>query len=823
MDESNTTSVQNESQDNTNCQKNTNLSKNTSFSRDSLTTEIDGISNEYQQQMLKSSLQIESKYQSIIKEINSKLKSEKIKNKNLAAEIEFNKSIVENTRKLERELQANSLVLKSTKSELDIAECKLEKVCILEKQRENDIFRVRREMEGVEVENERLNGLVSDRTRLCNELEGKLDENDGLIAKTQENLLRTKAASDLKIASMRKEMHAQCIEMQEDVTVLSSRLQEMAVISEELETTKSELKTSRNEVNLLVKTISDLKDKLCYEIAKNENFTAELLELKTEHETEVRNLKFGYVQEIEEIKARNFEQNSVESVKFQNKLEESKFEIESTKKLLFQSQSEFAEIERKLTEKLDLSDQQKWAIETQNERLNQQLKDARLELFEISKNCDKKDKTIHQVNIELAKSENSMKNLNGMYKEKVELTNRIQEDLDARTKDVAFFQKEMEIKERNFEEMTKDGLKNEGLKNAQVLKLNGELEVLKEKHAKEVLGVRNDNEKTEINVCALQIKIKQLTEEQGEFMYSRRNFENQLSAQTSKLEQAEHDLKRSTRKFEFTQDELDQLKLQFDKERAKFETATRDSIQLQDQVSFLLSESDSLKIQLQEAESKTSKSLSKSDRMKEKVKIYQKNLSEAHGEEMEGLYETVKSLTEKLKRKEMELRLNKSGSEKVGRVKVSKNVDFGSVKSVENVKNVEIESEIAEKPEITLKNSVKPEKTLEINLETLPKPKNLEELNKKLKKLEKEKLDLQDELNETLRGKRVSDVSEKRKRVDSVEASDENKENIDPNAKKSKNGKKQRVILGEKTNAQVPVKRSTRDKKKAGAVNKTMY
>jgi chromosome segregation ATPase len=386
------------------------------------------------------------------------------------------------------------------------------------------------------------------------------------------------------------------------------------------------------------------------------------------------------------------------------------------------------------------------------------------------------------------------------------------------------------MKEKKIEEMAKEGLKNEESKNAQVLKLNGELEVLIEKHAKEVLGVRNDNEKTEINVCALQIKIKQLTEEQADFMYSRRNFENQLSAQTSKLEQAEHDLKRSTRKFEFTQDELDQLKLQFDKERAKFETATRDSIQLQDQVSFLLSESDSLKIQLQEAESKTSKSLSKSDRMKEKVKIYQKNLSEAHGEEMEGLYETVKSLTEKLKRKEMELRLNKSGSEKVGRVKVSKNVDFGSVKSVENVKNVETESEIAEKPEITLKNSVKPEKTLETNLETLPKPQkcvgqNLEELNKKLKKLEKEKLDLQDELNETLRGRsRVSDVSEKRKRVDSVEiASDENKENIDPNAKKSKTGKKQRVVLGEKTNAQVPVKRSTRDRKKTGAVNKTMY
>jgi len=308
----------------------------------------------------------------------------------------------------------------------------------------------------------------------------------------------------------------------------------------------------------------------------------------------------------------------------------------------------------------------------------------------------------------------------------------------------------------------------------------------------------------------MQIKIKQLTEEQESFMYSRRNFENQLSAQTSKLEQAEHDLKRSTRKFEFTQDELDQLKLQFDKERAKFETATRDSIQLQDQVSFLLSESDSLKIQLQEAESKTSKSLSKSDRMKEKIKVYQKNLSEAHGEEMEGLYETVKTLTEKLKKKEMELRLNKSD----GEVKMSKNVDFGLVK----VKNVEIGSKTVKMPEITLKHGAKPEKPLE----TTPETKNLKELTKKLEKLEKEKLDLQDELNETLREKRVSDV-EKRKRVDdSVEASDENKENVDPNEKKSKNGKKQRVVLGEKTNVQVPVKRSTRDKKKV-AVNKTMY
>lgn len=799
MDESNTTSIQDETQNNTK------ISKNASYSRDSLTNEIEGFSNEYQQQMLKSSLQIESKYQSIIKEINSKLKAEKIKNKNLVAEIELNKSIVENTRKLERELEANSLVLKGTKSELDIAECKLEKVCILEKQRESDIFRVRREMEAVEVQNERLIVQVAERTRLCNDLEGKLDEHESLIVKTKETLQKTKTTSELKIASLRKEMHAQCIEMQEDVTVLSNRLQEMAAISEELETTKTNLKTSQQEANLLVKTISDLKDKLCYEVAKNQNQTAELKALKTEHETEVSHLKFGYVQEIEEIKTRNSEQSSISQVKFENELNFFQNELESVKSKLEQSKTNSVEIERKMGEKVKICEQEKWAVQTQNERLNQQLKDARLELFEVSKNCDKKEKIIHQLNTDLAKSENSMNNLNQMYKEKVDFNNRLNVE---------------------FESFKQNKKKDIDGKDGEISKLNTELKSLKDKHEKEVLSVRNDNEKTEVNVCALQIKIKQLTEEQESFMYSRRNFENQLSSQASKLEQAEHDLKRSTRKLDFTQDELDQLKIQFDKEKSKFETATRDSIQLQDQVNFLRSESDSLKIQLQEAESRTNKSLSKSDRMKEKVKIYQKNLNEAHGEEMEGLYETVKSLKEKLKKKEMELRLNKS----IGKVKGPRNVDFDK-----NSGNPSILESRAEKTSDTLvKNGVKSgksekrqettPKTASENMsknpsEAFPETKNLEELNKKLKKLEKEKLDLQDELNETLREKRVSDV-EKRKRVDSLETSDENKENIDPNVKKSKNGKKQRVVLGEKTNVQVPVKRSTRERK---GVNKTMY
>merc|ERR1712173_10512 len=198
-----------------------------------------------------------------------------------------------------------------------------------------------------------------------------------------------------------------------------------------------------------------------------------------------------------------------------------------------------------------------------------------------------------------------------------------------------------------------------------------------------------------------------------------------------------------------------------------------------DQVSFLRSESDGLKIQLQEAESRNESSLSKSDRMKEKIKIYQKNLSEAHGEEMACLNQTIRDLTEKLQKKEKELR----------KVKIS-----------ENQKSV-----VTEKPASQVAPSPGTDK------------KNLAEINKKLEKLEKEQKNLQSELDRTLN----TDVNvvEKRKRTDEA-AEDDNKENIDPNGKKN-SSKKLRVVLGEKTNVQVPVKntRSTRAKR---GINKTM-
>merc|ERR1712168_1510261 len=208
--------------------------------RDSISTEMDHISSEYRS--------IESKYQTIVKELSKK-------NKNLMNEINSNKAIVESTKQLERELQANELVLKSTKSELDIAECKLEKVCILERQREIDLNRIRAEMEEVEVKNEKLEILVSDKNRTVVELEKKVIEGQRLLSKSHSDLQKNQISSEQQIAAMRKEMHAQCIEMQEDVTVLSGRLQEMAAISEKLESTKFELKETKKEASILSKSV----------------------------------------------------------------------------------------------------------------------------------------------------------------------------------------------------------------------------------------------------------------------------------------------------------------------------------------------------------------------------------------------------------------------------------------------------------------------------------------------------------------------------------------------------------------------------------------
>merc|ERR1719291_707774 len=199
---------------------------------------------------------------------------------------------------------------------------------------------------------------------------------------------------------------------------------------------------------------------------------------------------------------------------------------------------------------------------------------------------------------------------------------------------------------------------------------------------------------------------------------------------------------------------------------------------------------------------------------------------------MDELNRTIRCLTEELKTKDDKSRklkfsenldsekVTSTVTEKVARnvpEKVTRNVPEKMTRNIPEVTRNLPEKVTRNVPEKVTRNI--PEKVTQNIPEksTATDSQNLAEINKKLEKLEKEKLDLQNDLDRTLNcEKRVSDV-EKRKRIDCI---DDNKENIDPNAKKS--GKKQRVVLGEKTNVQVPVKRSTRARKGAGH-NKTMF
>merc|ERR1719219_2665191 len=475
----------------------------------------------------------------------------------------------------------------------------------------------------------------------------------------------------------------------------------MSAISKKYETTEKQLIETSNEAKILAENVVELRDKLTLEIAGREAAEGDAKEAK--------------------------------------------------KELL------------EIAERVKLAESEKWASDTQNERLSQQLKEARVECFELTKTCDKKDKIVHGMNLEIAKLEQDMRNMEIMYKENVEIV----AGLKSENRDLTSTNTELQSENARLleSELEKRALESK------LLALEAEHEKLAELHEKEITEIqrekagvvkslssfKSENERAEVNNCALEIKIKQLAEEQAGFAKSRRELENQIAEGASKLEQAEHDQKRAVRKFEFVSDELEQMKSQFDKERFKFEQATRDSIQLQDQVTCLRSQVDSLTLQLQEAENRSSKSLSKSDRMKEKIKAYQKNLADAHGEEMENLHNTIEQLTEKLNAKEKHFRSNEKVSE-------------------------------LEKTIVDIQNKRKTDKEV------------LESLSSKLERLEREKLELESQLSQS-----------KRKR-DEEEIDDENKENIDPNAKKSRS-KKQRVILGEKTNVQVPVKRSTRAKK----------
>lgn len=711
----------------------------TASSNPSCSAALDEVSSMYKQQVMASSNALEAKYQTIVKDMNKKLKNERIQRHGLEKEIHENKLEVENTRKLERELKANSTVLQSVKKELDISNRSLEKSIISQNQREHDFIRIRGEYDEIEKKNFELKRSLQDKDAALTLSNEELVSRNDYVTSLQNEYRETKHEYEEREAAMREDTQTQFTEMQEDMAILVGRMTEMSAIKQKYETTEKNYEIAVQENKILVATMAELKRSLVIELEAVDSCKETIAELGREGET--------------------------------------------------------------LEEHIKKLDNEKWAGEAALEKVQEQLKTSRVVNLDLKKQMDKKEKILHHMGNNLGKAEKELKSMEKMYKAKLVENGELKD----RVKVISGLEESVEKKEREMQSMDSqiDQLETS------MAKLYAKLESTEQTHKAElsVLGgenaklqnrlnsVNNQHESTEISVCELKIKIQQLTDEQITFQAARRQFENELAEQSSMREQADHNAKRLQRKQDFLQDELDQFKLQYDKERSKFEQATRDNINLQDQVASLRSQIDTITIQLHDSEHRNNKTASKSDRMKEKIKTYQRNLSDAHCEEVDQLHGTIQELQQKLTEKEKAFR--GKGDNAVVPEEKSKKRETHRISELEQTiseiqhKMIHLESE---------------NKSLESMLDTKKRPR---ENSPKVRPILKERPELSKLIHE-----------------DTIisEAGEEDKENKKPRSKQTSEkkpaAKKARVALQEKKNDTTLAPRTTRTRQ---THNKTIF
>lgn len=363
----------------------------------------------------------------------------------------------------------------------------------------------------------------------------------------------------------------------------------------------------------------------------------------------------------------DFNDNTKENTKLISKNQNLVSEIKALGENLADSLGKNEDFEKKfenVRKELKEVNGKKWSLEQSNCRLEQNLSDARCDQLELTRKLEKKEKIAGKLNEELSSSENGineakkelhklnneLKNLRLENEKVVDLNHQLNDDIE----NIKNQQSSLNSK---FESTLKD-------QENEIKRLKADLDLSKAEILRKDEKIKSNLinfESTEVNVCQLNIKLKQYEEDKNELLNQRAALENSLSEVTSMKERADHNYERLGRKFDFLQDELDQQKNQYDKERNKFEGTVRENITLSEQVTTLKMTIETLSLQLKESNQKSNKT---TDRLKEKIKHYHKNINNLHGQEVSTLHETIKNLEIKLKLKEKEKDLEKNVEQK---------------------------------------------------------------------------------------------------------------------------------------------------------------
>jgi len=297
--------------------------------------------------------------------------------------------------------------------------------------------------------------------------------------------------------------------------------------------------------------------------------------------------------------------------------------------------------------KLETETADKFSLQTTKSRLENLLKDCQKENLELTKTIEKKDKLLMKLNVEISDNEQKVENLNTKISDLEtevgkHLANQEKEEL-AHQQEISYFENQLADANASFDAKTEEvktlNLAMEKL-NDEIAHLTTENNDLKQKNKE------SDSKFEQLELRFCEAKLKQHYSKEDTSI--RHKLESELAEQTAKCDQANYAQLRAERKLEFLSEQLNETKASLEKDRADKQQLIEENQLLQAEVAALKKSSQQLQANLLDANEKFGKTVGKSERMKEKVKAYQKNLADAHDEEVVTLQETISKLESKL-------------------------------------------------------------------------------------------------------------------------------------------------------------------------------
>ena len=337
--------------------------------------------------------------------------------------------------------------------------------------------------------------------------------------------------------------------------------------------------------------------------------------------------------------------------------------------------------------KTDLSSKDKHIKNMTNNlsKLELSLKESQCEQLELTKKLEKKEKIIIKFEDDISKQTMLVEKLRNEKDQLIESNHQLNDEIDADRKrqselnhkfELACNSKEIEIERlksqqrdtiEHLEKITnklKEKVNDQEQLENQMTILQNEKIKLEQNYA--TLKAQSDSSLAMFQMKNIELKsqLDQMSQDNNALLNIRRKLEADLVNSASEKDRAEHGFERQIRKFDFLQDEIQQIKSLYEKERFKNETISREHIILSDEVTSLRGKNEALISEVQVLESKCDKSNKNTQKIKEKIKSYKKNLNSAHDLELTHLKGTIEVLKNKLESKDQKQVENVKESEK---------------------------------------------------------------------------------------------------------------------------------------------------------------